>query len=134
MGTILDDKHVNLIESTGLKPVIVYDRDWHGEKDVDQAIDMFGKYDLYPDIVWLDKDMDLADMANKYKYELSSIVYSRQVPYYRHVLKDFSNEYEDCRQRILNKYKDHLHLAVQSVEEDAAAKVILDRELKRYGL
>lgn len=134
MGTILDDKHVNLIESTGLKPVIVYDRDWHGEKDVDQAIEMFGKYDLYPDIVWLDKDKDLADMANIYKYELPGLVKSRQVPYYRHVLKDFSNEYEDCRQRVLNKYKDQLSIAMRSVEEDCAAKMILDKELKRYGL
>ena len=95
---------------------------------------MFGKYDLYPDIVWLDKDKDLADMANIYKYELPGLIKNRQVPYYRHILKDFSNEYEDCRQRVLNKYKDQLSIAMRSVEEDYAAKVILDKELKRYGL
>ncbi len=51
MGTILDDKHVNLIESTGLKAVIVYDRIGMEKRS---SYQMFGKYDLYPDIVWLE--------------------------------------------------------------------------------
>ena len=57
-----------MISDIGLLPVLVYDGDKAGLKGIDRTITSLAKYNIFPRIVMLDNKLDLANIAEREKY------------------------------------------------------------------
>ena len=128
-GTDFDDTHAKMISDVGLIPVLVYDGDKAGLKGVDRTLTSLAKYDIFPRVVMLDNKLDLANIAEREQYNLNYFIKSHTSSYDYYLLKDMYNDLDKFKSSIINKYKDSIALARESVKEDKNAKAILDAKL-----
>lgn len=77
----------------------------------------------------LDNKLDLANIAEREQYNLNYFIKSHTSSYDYYLLKDMYNDLDKFKSSIVNKYKDSIALARESVKEDKNAKAILDAKL-----
>ena len=118
-----------MISDIGLIPVLVYDGDKAGLKGINRTLTSLAKFDIFPRVVMLDNKLDLANIAEREQYNLNYFIKSNTSSYDYYLLKDMYDDLNKFKNSIVNKYKDSIALARESVKEDKSAKAILDAKL-----
>ena len=118
-----------MISDIGLIPVLVYDGDKAGLKGINRTLTSLAKFDIFPRIVMLGNKLDLANIAEREQYNLNYFIKSNTSSYDYYLLKDMYDDLNKFKNSIVNKYKDSIALARESVKEDKNAKAILDAKL-----
>ena len=77
----------------------------------------------------LDNKLDLANIAEREQYNLNYFIKSNTSSYDYYLLKDMYDDLNKFKNSIVNKYKDSIALARESVKEDKSAKAILYAKL-----
>ena len=105
LGTAFTQNHVELIKRIGKTPVFCLDGDKAGQHGIYSAIKLLAKENIYAKVCVLPPDLDLADLANKEKYNLEKYIQKHSVLYWQYLLKDsvsfYNSKIDEVRFKIL---------------------------------
>lgn len=93
-GTAFTDGHVEIIKNLGLTPVFCHDADKAGVNATKSAINKLSEKNIYCKILILPDGMDMADMANEYKWNIEQYIQDNAMTYGYYKIRNIISQYD----------------------------------------
>lgn len=110
------------------------DGDNAGRKSIQKGVEKMSSLGIYSKILLLPERTDLADIANKYKYDLQNYFEKHTMYCWQYILKEVSEEYENKLQEIKIKMLPEVKKACESIKTEDEKIMIRNYIKERLNL
>lgn len=134
LGTSFTQNHVDMIKNSNKTPVFCMDGDEAGMKSVEKSIDLLSSEGIYSKILLLPKNMDMADLANKFKEETEKYIQDNAITYGQLMIQEVMNQYDAKMNETKLKLYPSIKKILSNIRNEDEQEIIKDYISSRMGL
>ncbi len=134
LGTAFSQHHVQIIKKLNLVPVFCLDADDAGRHGIKRAVDMLAKEHIYAKVCILPAGMDMADLANKEKFNLEEYIQQHSLLYWQYKLKDITAVFESKVNELRAQYLPDILQASKGINNPTDKILFTNYVGERFGI
>lgn len=134
LGTAFTEGHIEIIKHYGKIPVFCMDGDRAGLASINKAINILAQNGIYSKILVLPDGMDMADLANKYKYDTEKYINDNAITYGFYEMKKILSMYDSKMVELKMKLYPEIVNILETIPDYTEKHIIEDLIKQRIGI